>query len=307
VTLFCGLYQFEPTPPHAELLGRMAKIAAAAHAPFLSTVNIETLMDRRSDPHPLVVQALEALKALPEASHLGLFAPRFLLRHPYGKRSDPVSSFAFEEFTSTDGLRGMLWGHPALVAACLLAGPKSATLSLGDLPFHYYVDDDGDQVPLPCTERLVTHERAGLLRRWGISGLMAHKGQPELRVAGLETVGGMTLALQGTAKPQARMGVSTSLRGTMPEGDEPKGKGKKAAAEDAEVEETSDAAETDAEDGAATTADDGSGSDDSSLDDLLASLGGDEQPSGDAPAEAAAEGGEPEMDPDLAALLKSLE
>ena len=30
VSLICGLYQFEPTPPHAELLGRMAKIAKQA-------------------------------------------------------------------------------------------------------------------------------------------------------------------------------------------------------------------------------------------------------------------------------------
>src|SRR6185295_9336115 len=175
--------------------------------------------------------------------------PRFMLRHPYGKRTDPISGFAFEEFTAQDGLRGMLWGHPAFVAACLLAGPASKTLTLGDLPFHYVVDADGDQVPLPCTERLVTHDGALQLRRYGISGLMAHKGQPELRVAGLESLGGQPLSLQAGSKPAARMTVTTALRGTIVEKsdeDEAPAKGKKKAAA---------AAAADADDADATAAD----------------------------------------------------
>jgi type VI secretion system protein ImpC len=310
VSLILGLYQFEATPPHTELLGRMAKIAAKANAPFVTTINAETMTSKREQPHPLVVEAFEALKGLPEAaSHLALLYPRFLLRHPYGKRTDPISSFGFEEFTAQDGLRGMLFGHPAIVAACLLASPAGKSLTLGDLPFHYVVDEDGDQVPLPCTERLVTHDGALQLRRYGISGLMAHKGQPELRVAGLEALGGQPLALQAGAKPAARMTVTTSLRNTMPEkqdddDDEPKAKGRKAAAS---ADATDDA---DAE-SSATESSGEEASSDSSLDDLLASLN-DDTPAADsgssdaseAPAEGAAE---PEMDPDLAALLKSLE
>ena len=71
-----------------------------------------------------MAQALEALRELPEASHLALLAPRFMLRHPYGKKSDPISAFAFEEFTPDEGLRGMLWGHPALLAASAAGGAE---------------------------------------------------------------------------------------------------------------------------------------------------------------------------------------
>ena len=78
-----------------------------------------------------MAQALEALRDLPEASHLALLSPRFMLRHPYGKKSDPISAFTFEEFTPEEGLRGMLWGHPALLAASLLAAPTGSTLSIG--------------------------------------------------------------------------------------------------------------------------------------------------------------------------------
>ncbi|MEP6739917.1 MAG: type VI secretion system contractile sheath large subunit [Caldimonas sp.] len=308
VTLICGLYQFEPTPPHAELLGRMAKIAKLAGAPFVTSINSDPFTDRKNPPHPLMTQAMEALHELPEASHLALLAPRFMLRHPYGKKSDPINAFAFEEFTSDEGLRGMLWGHPALLAACVLAAPTGATLSVGDLPFHYVVDSDGDQVPLPTTERLINLAKAEMLRRVGIDALMAHKGQPELRIAGLDTMNGETMSLPGMPKPAVRMAFTTSIQGKMASDDDEKpakgSKGKKAAAPaDDDGEETADASSDDS-----ASSDDAGSSDDSGLDDLLSSLGdGGDSSGGDdaAPAEDAAEEGE--MDPDLAALLKSLE
>jgi type VI secretion system protein ImpC len=306
VMLICGLYQFEPTPPHAELLGRMAKIAKCAGGPFVTSVHADPFIDRRSPPHPLMVRALEALRELPETSHLALLAPRFMLRHPYGKKSDPISSFAFEEFTADEGLRGMLWGHPALLAASLLAAPSGSTLSVGDLPFHYVVDADGDQVALPTTERLINLAAAESLRRLGINALMAHKGQPELRIAGLDSVQGEPLSLPGLAKPASRMSISTQLQGRMPEAEKPaKGKaaGKRAGAVD---EETEDAEAAD-EPSESLEATDAGGHSDTSLDDLLASLGESTDNPGEDAASDEAPGEEAEMDPELAALLKSLE
>lgn len=298
LSLICGLYQFEPTPPHAELLGRAAKIAAHAGAPFVTAIASDALMDRRKAPHPLVAEALQGLRGLAEGSHLALLSPRFMLRHPYGKRSDPISAFDFEEFTSADGLRGMLWGHPAILAACLLAAPTGRTLSIGDLPFHFFTDADGDQVALPCTERLINADTAARLRQFGIGALMAHKGQPELRVAGIESVTGSEIVLQGLGKPAARIGVSTAIGA---------GKAKPAAAA------ASKAAGDDGagEDEGTSDAGDASSDSDSSLDDLLASLGSDDSSSGadagDDTGSAESSGGEEEMDPELAALLKSLE
>jgi type VI secretion system protein ImpC len=307
VSLILGLYQFEPTPPHAELLGRMAKIAKLAGAPFVTSVSADAFADRRNAPHPLMAQALEALRELPDASHLVLLAPRFMLRHPYGKKSDPITAFTFEEFTPEEGLRGMLWGHPALLAAAVLAAPTGTTLSIGDLPFHYVVDGDGDQVALPTTERLVNLAAAEMLRRVGIDALMAHKGQPELRIAGLDAMNGDPIVLAGLAKPAARMSFSASVQGKMPD-PEKTAKGGKSKAKPAEGESEISADSADASESAPSEgSSDAAG--DSSLDDLLASLGDDSAATGDeadtaAAADAPAEG---EMDPDLAALLKSLE
>ena len=261
-----------------------------------------------------MAQALEALRGLPESSHLALLAPRFMLRHPYGKKSDPISAFAFEEFTPEEGLRGMLWGHPALLAATLLAAPSGNTLSVGDLPFHYVVDGDGDQVALPTTERLVNLAAAEMLRRVGIDALMAHKGQPELRIAGLDAVNGAQLAaLPGMAKPAARMSFSTSVQGKMRDPDEEKpakggGKKKAATADDDEDAETVSSDSSSSDDSDSSSSD--SSSDDQSLDDLLASLGDDSSgsdSSSDAASEEEAPAEDAEMDPDLAELLKSLE
>lgn len=311
VSLILGLYQFEPTPPHAELLGRMARIAKAAGAPFVTSISSEAFTDRRNPPHPLMAEALEALRGLPEASFLALLSPRFMLRHPYGKKSDPISAFTFEEFTPEEGLRGMLWGHPALLAASVLAAPTGNTLSIGDLPFHYVVDGDGDQIALPTTERLVNLAAAEMLRRVGIDALMAHKGQPELRIAGLDTVNGDSIALPGLAKPAQRMSFTTSVQGKMPDPEQaPKPSRAKAAAADDEGADsvTSSAASDEGDAGAAT---DTGSADDTSLDDLLASLGDDGSgtptPSEDAPVAEAPMASDEEMDPDLAALLKSLE
>ena len=116
-----GLYGFELAPPHADLLGRVARIAAAARAPFVAGIDPDALKTRFHDQHPLIKDAWSALHALPEAAYLGLAAPRFLLRPPYGRKSDPIDAFSFEEFTPQGGLGAMLWGHPALLSGLLLA------------------------------------------------------------------------------------------------------------------------------------------------------------------------------------------
>lgn len=323
--LILGLYNFECTPPHAELLGRMARIAAFGSAPFITSIDAEPFMHKRQPPHPLQAQALAALKEMPEAGSLALLAPRFLLRHPYGKRSDPISSFGFEEFSNTDGLRGMLWGHPALLAACALAAPTGNTLAIDDLPFYYFKDPDGDQIALPCTERLVSADAAMALRQVGVSSLLAHKGEPVVRFNGLMTLAGTALTLQLAKRPAMRVDVTSvgnvdaalakaaAGGGAKPAAAKPKAKAAAAADDD-------DSSSSGSDDplagldlgGGSDDSSDSSGSGDSDLDALLASLGddgsgGSSDSGGDAAPSSGDAGGEEEMDPELAALLKSLE
>jgi type VI secretion system protein ImpC len=326
-TLVCGLYQFEATPPHTELLGRMAQIAHHGGAPFVTGMNIDGLSSRREPPHELIQQAFFALRDMPSASHLCLMGPRFMLRHPYGKRSDPISAFEFEEFSPEMGLRGMLWGHPALLAACSVAGNVGNVID--DLPFYHFRDAEGDTISLPCTERLINVDAAGVLRDWGISTLMAHKGAPELRLAGLDAVSGQPLgkaAVPGSSKPRVGIDtkvsvgkgvatVSATFKAAPPPASRPQPEAAPTADDvDAPAETTSagdddlDAllASLDNDTPAASDASEATEpatSADDDLDALLASLSADSEPAPSTDASGADDG----MDPELAALLKSLE
>jgi type VI secretion system protein ImpC len=317
-TYVAGLYQFEATPPHTELLGRMAKVCSAAGAPFLTGMAIDDLADPRKPPHALVREAFKALRELPEAKSLVLLGPRFLLRHPYGKRSDPISAFSFEEFTPADGLGGLLWGHPALLALTVLAG-QNGTPTVNDLPFHHFVDADGDSTALPCTERYLSTAQVTQLRGYGLSALAAHRGEPVVRVTGLDSAAGTPIGAAGAATGgSARAGISMAVKAKLPESSaRPGAKAAPAARSNADGDSSSDTTDgtdsTDSADSGSGSSDldallagmDDSGSADSSgtseLDALLASMGSDDSASSDAPA-----ADDDAMDPDLAALLASL-
>lgn len=312
-TLLCGLYHFEPTPPHTELLGRMAQIAKHAAAPFVTSMGIDSLTDRKRPPHALVQQAFKALQQMPASSHLSLMAPRFMLRHPYGKRTDPISVFDFEEFTADAGLRAMLWGHPALLAACVVAGNDG--LTIGDLPFYHFRDADGDTVALPCTERLINSDTATTLGQWGFSALMAHKGAPELRIAGLDAVNGQPLGKAAVAGSKPRIGVETKVgvpitmttKAKVPAQSQAALDDSASSSDDSDMASSDDSSDLDAllaglGDDSPSSQETGSSSGDDDLDALLASLGGDDTTASD---DSSSDSGD-EMDADLAALLASL-
>lgn len=204
-SVIIGNYQWEQIPPHMDLLARMSKIAAAAGAPFLTSLDRASVKAMgQSDIHPLTKQAWSQLRELPESNYLGLVSPRFMLRWPYGKKSDPIESFAFEEFSNQAGLQSMLWGHSTFLAAIALAhsftsdGLKEMKpencLTIDDLPFYYFRDKYGDQVALPCTEVLVNVALSQVLVNQGVIPALSMQGRPEVRLGGLNSLVGKPIA-----------------------------------------------------------------------------------------------------------------
>ena len=198
-----GLYGFELSPPHADLLGRIAQIAAQAGAPFITGIGPDGFKIPVHEQAPLIRNAWASLRALSATAYLGLATPRFLLRMPYGKKSDPIDAFAFEEFTRESGLAGMLWGHQSLIPALLLAecwarqGAKMSLggiMSVGDMPYYVFTNAEGDQVALPCTERLYSERQAVQVGSYGVMPLISLRGRPEVRLGGFNAVGGVPLA-----------------------------------------------------------------------------------------------------------------
>ncbi len=228
-----GLYVFEETPPHAELLGRMAQIAAHVQAPFFSSLSPKYLETRRDDRHPLVARAWDALSADPTAEWLSLLSPRFLLRRPYGKRTEPIDAFDFEEFTLAEGLQGMLWGNPAVLMAVLLSrdweedGDRMSPgkrLTVNEIPFHYITDPHGDQVALPCTERLITLEKSTDTVSRGLIPVLAVKGRDEVRLGAVQSLAGQKVRGRWTDAPAAVEAQAEAERRptfSLPQGWEP--------------------------------------------------------------------------------------
>ncbi len=197
ISAVIGLYGFELTPPHADLLGRIAQVAACAQAPFITGIGPDALATPMHEQHKLIRDAWTSLRDLEAASYLGLCAPRFLLRMPYGRKTDPIDAFGFEEFSRQSGLSGMLWGHPALIPALLLAesfGQQGMKMQLGsiltvrDMVSYVYTDKDGDQIALPCTERLTTERQAQAIGDFGVMPLLSLRGRPDLRLGGFAAV-----------------------------------------------------------------------------------------------------------------------
>lgn len=212
--LIIGNYEFGPAQKAAELLGRLAKVAKAAGAPFLASASprllgCESLADT---PHPRQwtlppdtegASAWAALRALPEATLAGLALPRFLLRLPYGKNTDPIESFDFEEMTQPPAHEDYLWGNPAFACALLLAQSFSedgwdirpgAHNQIDGLPLHVY-EHDGESELTPFAEALLTDEAAEQIMEHGVMPLVSIKGQDAVRVVRFQSIAATSKAI----------------------------------------------------------------------------------------------------------------
>jgi pilus assembly protein FimV len=218
-----GMYTFEETPPHAELLARVAQIAAHVQAPFFTAMAPGFMGVELKDRHPLTAEAWDKLRGIPEAAYLGLVSPRFMLRRPYGKKSEPIDAFEFEEFTEQEGLKSLLWANPIVLVMILLAqewkdGGKRMTLgnvmSLDDVPFHYVKDKYGDQVALPCTERNLTESKVQMVVGRGFMPVVSIRGRDVIRLASFQSVAGAEIMGPWTgaaAKEKARKAVEMEI------------------------------------------------------------------------------------------------
>ena len=123
-----GDYYFDHSPPDIEVLGGMAKVAAAAHAPFIAGASA-TVMQMESwqeldNPRDLarIFSAPEyagwrALRDSEDARYIGLAMPGFLARLPYGTDTSPVEGFDFEEDTAGTDLSRFTWANAAYAMA----------------------------------------------------------------------------------------------------------------------------------------------------------------------------------------------
>lgn len=211
-----GIYTFNDSVEDVELLGRLAKLAAQARAPFVSAASPLLLgcRDLSATPDPRnwrkqlnseVAAAWEALRGLSETIYVGLALPRFLLRLPYGAKTEPIDRFDFEEMAEPIEHEHYLWGNPAFVCACLLAQAftedgwdfqPGSVQDIEDLPLHVF-KRQGESVTLPCAEVLLTLGAAEAILDAGLMPLLSFKNQDVIRLARFQSISNATEPLHG--------------------------------------------------------------------------------------------------------------
>jgi type VI secretion system protein ImpC len=180
-----GLYSFGPSPADVELLGRIALLAANARTVFIA--------EGSADMGP----NWEELRSIPEAKHLGLMLPRFLLRLPYGRRTSAIDSFEFEEMPGVPVHSAYLWGHPAFVFLSLLTRDNQEDdddFDLKDLPLHSF-QEEGEWKATPCAEILMSETEVRALMELGLMPLVSFRDSNRVRLAGVRAINGQALPM----------------------------------------------------------------------------------------------------------------
>jgi len=147
----------------------------------------------------------QRLRSSPDARFVGLSLPRFLLRLPYGKDTEPIERFQFEEMPDPDAHENYLWGNAAFAGALLLAQsfaeqgwdlPPGIHSEIDGLPVYVY-KVGGETETLPSAETLLTQTAAEEIMERGFMPLASLKDQPAVRLVRFQSIADPVTALAG--------------------------------------------------------------------------------------------------------------
>jgi type VI secretion system protein ImpC len=190
-------YEFGPGPQDVALLGKVAAVAAMAHAPFVAAagpkffgsdnfLKLPNLKDLKTIFEGPQYAKWNSFRDSDDSRNVILTLPRFLLRLPYGESTVPVKAFNYEE-TVRGEHQSYLWGNAAFAFATRLAdsfakwrmctniiGPTSGG-AVEDLPLHQFESMGEIETKIP-TEVLISERREYELSEEGFVGLAMRKG-----------------------------------------------------------------------------------------------------------------------------------
>ena len=211
-----GGYEFDQTTNDIKLLQRLGLVAQAAGAPLITTANshFAGCQSLAATPDPddwqwqasgSAISLWQELRHSPEASYIGLVLPRFLLRLPYGKDTDPIEQFDFEEFSPFAGHEQFLWGNSAVLCACLLAATfrefgwsltNGLHCDLAGIPMHIY-QSDGEKHVTSCAETVLTERAMEVLIGRGLMPVLSIKGRDAVRIPRFQSIAQPPASLAG--------------------------------------------------------------------------------------------------------------
>ncbi|WP_126979635.1 type VI secretion system contractile sheath large subunit [Frigidibacter oleivorans] len=206
-----GDFYFDHSSSDVRLLRDLGKIAAASHAPFLSSAAPALLgMDSWNElgnPRDLSTvfdtpdyAGWNSLRDSENSRYIGLTLPRVLSREPYGQNGTPVDEFAFEEDTDGHGGKHYAWMNAAHAMAVninrahkeygwtvMIRGVESGG-EVSNLPVHNFDTGDGS-VDMKCpTEYAISDRREGELSKSGLIGLIHRKNTDRAAFIGAQSI-----------------------------------------------------------------------------------------------------------------------
>lgn len=205
---------FGADPSELQLLATLGALAGRAGVPLLAAARLSLIgcaqIEQLTEPKrwqplaPDVAAFWSALRQSAVAPWIGLSLPRVLVRLPYGKNSDPLASFAFEEL-QTRSHDAYLWGSPAFSLA-LLAGQAflergwdmalAAGQDVDELPSHVY-REDGESHQQPTAEVTLSEPAADAVLRQGVMALLSYRNRNAARLLLWQSIGAPAQALRG--------------------------------------------------------------------------------------------------------------
>lgn len=223
-----GDYNFGRGPEDLEVLEKMSNVAAAAHAPFITSPGPEMFgwkdFTELAGPRDLakifdndLYARWKSFRESEDSQYVGLVMPHVLLRLPYGADSITVDEFNYEEKVDGKDHGKYLWGNAGYAFAARLTnafamyewcaairGVEGGGLVEG-LPTHTFMTDDGD-VALKCpTELAITDRREAELSKLGFIPLCHHKGSDKAVFFGAQSAHKPTQYLNDDANANARL------------------------------------------------------------------------------------------------------
>ena len=228
-----GDYEFGRHPQDIALLEKMSGVAASSHAPFIAAAtpalfNFESFTEL-SGPRDLekifdneAYLKWNMFRKTDDARYVGLCLPHVLMRLPYGKETDPIEEFDFEEGVDGRDHSKYLWGNAAYAFAARMTdafarhewcaairGVEGGGLVEG-LPAHTFTTDDGDIATKCPTEIAITDRRENELAKLGFIPLSYYKGTDTAAFMGAQSVQKPQLYLDDDANSNSRL--STQLQ-----------------------------------------------------------------------------------------------
>lgn len=170
-----------------------AAVFAGAHPRLAGCADFSSTPDPDDWTTPLpddVRDAWASFRALPEAAHVWLATPGFVLRQPYGHAGDPIEAFPFEEIAGTDTQDVFCLGNSAVLLALCTAeaffdgqgdGTAAAAGQVGGLPVARYLAHAGTAA-MPCAEAWLNDRAVARLHACGLSAVQSVRGGDRVHV-----------------------------------------------------------------------------------------------------------------------------